>query len=337
MMSGGTRMIELRGVNKRFAGTVAVDDVSLTIPDGELTILLGPSGCGKTTLLRTINRMTELDGGEVFIDGEPVSATSQEELRRHIGYAIQSVGLFPHMTVRRNIATVPRLLGWDAARIETRVTELLSLVGLDPGQYADKKPHQLSGGEAQRIGVARALAADPPVLLMDEPFGALDPINRERLQREFAELHRTLGKTVVFVTHDIEEAVLLGDRIVLMREGRIVQTGAPEELWRSPSSDFVRDFFGEEFGLRILSRHRVADLEYGPEPASGAPRVSPETNLRDALAIMVTEGVEEVAVAEGVGEISAAEGVGESAVAEDGQVVGGLTFRAVIRGVREAT
>ena len=312
-------MIELRGVTKRYDTTIAVDDVSLIVPDGELTILLGPSGCGKTTLLRTINRMVEIDAGEVLIDGTATTAVPPEELRRHIGYAIQSVGLFPHMTVRRNIATVPRLLGWDAARIAERVTELLSLVGLDPAVYADKRPHELSGGEAQRIGVARALAADPPVLLMDEPFGALDPINRERLQREFAALHRRLGKTVVFVTHDIEEAILLSDRIVLMRGGRIVQSGSPEELWRGPEHQFVRDFFGDEFGLRILSRHRIADLTPGPAPQRPSPAVRPDTNLRDALAIMVTESADSVVVRDG------------------DRTIGGLSFCDIVTQVREAT
>ncbi len=312
-------MIELRNVTKRFGETVAVDGVSLTIPDGELTIVLGPSGCGKTTLLRAINRMVEIDAGEVLIDGRSITTVAPEELRRHIGYAIQSVGLFPHMSVGRNIATVPRLLRWDADRIEKRVAELLELVGLDPAVYAEKRPSELSGGEAQRVGVARSLAADPPVLLMDEPFGALDPISRERLQREFADLHRRLGKTVVFVTHDIEEAVILGDRIVLMRDGRIIQVGAPEELWLTPDQQFVRDFFGDEFGLRILSRHRVSDLTLGPAPTGGAPRVLPETNLRDVLAIMVLESADQVAVV------------------TDGQVTGGLTFCEVVTQVRQAS
>jgi len=239
-------------------------------------------------------------------------------LRRQIGYAIQSVGLFPHMTVARNIATVPRLLGWDKRRIQARVTELLTLVALDPNTYAHKHPGELSGGEAQRVGVARALAADPPVMLMDEPFGALDPISRERLQREFAALHKRLGKTVVFVTHDVEEAVLLGDRIVLMRQGRIVQEGAPEELWRTPGHEFVREFFGDEFGLRILSRHRVSDVAFGPAPQGQAPRVTPSTTLRDVLAIMVTEGVDQVAVF------------------GDDTLLGGLTFCEVVTQVRRS-
>ena len=330
-------MIELRHITKRYGATTAVDDVSLTIPDGELTIVLGPSGCGKTTLLRAINRMVEVDAGEVLIDGRPIMAAPPQELRRHIGYAIQSVGLFPHMTVSRNIATVPRLLRWDRTRIEKRVTELLELVGLDPTAYAGKRPHELSGGEAQRVGVARALAADPPVLLMDEPFGALDPISRERLQREFASLHRQLGKTVVFVTHDIEEAVLLGDRIVLMREGRIVQEGAPEELWRSPGQQFVRDFFGDEFGLRILSRHRVSDLVLGPPPGGAAPRVGLETNLRDVLATMVTESVDRVAVVSDRSQADLVPG-GGAADQDPGQgVMGGLTFCEVVTQVRQAT
>lgn len=312
-------MIELRNVTKRYNGKPAVEDLSLTIERGELTILLGPSGCGKTTTLRAINRMVEIDSGDVLVNGSSVTDSAPDELRRHIGYAIQSVGLFPHMTVHRNIATVPRLLGWERERIDGRVTELLELVGL-AASYAEKKPGELSGGEAQRVGVARALAADPPVLLMDEPFGALDPINRERLQREFAQLHRRLGKTVVFVTHDIEEAVLLGDRIVLMRDGRVVQDASPEGLWRAPASEFVRDFFGDEFGLRILSRHRVSDLPTGPPPAGPAPSVRPDTNLRDALARMVTESCDQMAI-----------------VDESGEVVGGLTFRDVVTGVREAT
>jgi osmoprotectant transport system ATP-binding protein len=312
-------LIELRHVTKRFGDTVAVDDVSLEIPEGQLTILLGPSGCGKTTTLRTINRLAEIDEGEILLQGEPIDQTPPHELRRHIGYAIQSVGLFPNMTVTRNVGTVPRLLGWDRQRIAQLSREQLELVGLDAGEYGDKMPHELSGGEAQRVGVARALAANPPVLLMDEPFGALDPISREHLQREFADLHKRLGKTVVFVTHDIEEAVLLGDRIVLMRDGSIVQEGAPEDLWRSPATEFVRDFFGDEFGLRILSRHRVCDLPLGPAPDGDVPRVGLESNLRDVLAIMVTESSEDVAVE------------------RDGDVVGGLSFCAVVTGVREMT
>lgn len=313
-------MIELRNVSKRFGDRVAVDDVSLTVPAGELAILLGPSGCGKTTALRSINRMVRIDSGEVLVGGRPVDGVAPDVLRRQIGYAIQSVGLFPHMDVARNIGTVPRLLKWDRARIAGRVEELLDLVGLDADTYSGVYPHELSGGEAQRVGVARALAADPPVLLMDEPFGALDPINRERLQREFALLHRRLKKTVVFVTHDIEEAVLLGDRIVLMREGRVVQDDTPERLWRTPVTGFVREFFGDEFGLHVLSRHTVSDLTPGPLPPEGAPLVTPGTDLRNALALMVAEASGSVGVVDG-----------------SGAVTGGLTFHDIVSQVREGT
>jgi len=312
-------VIELRNVTKRFGDAVAVDDITLNIPEGELTILLGPSGCGKTTTLRMINRLSEVDEGEILLQGRSITDTPPHELRRHIGYAIQSVGLFPNMTVSRNIGTVPRLLGWDKDRIAKRVNDQLELVGLTPEIIAEKMPSELSGGEAQRVGVARALAADPPVLLMDEPFGALDPITREHLQREFAALHKRLGKTIVFVTHDIEEAVLLGDRIVLMRDGKLIQEGAPEDLWRSPATKFVSDFFGDEFGLRILSRHRVSELPLDSAPAPGAPNVTPESNLRDVLASMVPTSSENVAVS------------------RDGQVIGGLSFCDVVTGVREAT
>ncbi|MEN6431042.1 MAG: ATP-binding cassette domain-containing protein [Coriobacteriales bacterium] len=237
-------MIELEHVTKRYGDVAAVDDLSLVVKEGELAILLGPSGCGKTTTLRSINRMVEIDHGAIRIDGVDIKERQPDDLRRHIGYGIQSVGLFPHMTVARNIGVVPGLLGWDDTKIATRVRELLEMVGLDPKEYAHKKPRELSGGEAQRVGVARALAADPPLLLMDEPFGALDPLTRERLQVEFRALQRDLHKTVVFVTHDVAEAALLGDRIALMRAGRLVQYATPLELWEHPADTFVSDFFG---------------------------------------------------------------------------------------------
>lgn len=260
-------MIELSHVTKRYGETVAVDDLSLAINDGELAVLLGPSGCGKTTTLRAINRMVEIDSGSIMIAGTDIREQHPDELRRHIGYGIQSVGLFPHMTVARNISVVPRLLGWDADRVADRVTELLEMVGLDPKTYAHKRPRQLSGGEAQRVGVARALAADPPVLLMDEPFGALDPLTRERLQVEFRRLQRTLGKTVVFVTHDVAEAALLGDRIALMRTGRLVQFSTPQQLWDEPADPFVSEFFGQvgglAFGALVQSMREQADAADG--------------------------------------------------------------------------
>jgi osmoprotectant transport system ATP-binding protein len=289
-------MISLDHVTKRYAEKTAVDDVTFEVAAGEFAVLLGPSGCGKTTTLRAINRMIDIDAGSIRVDGVDVLAQKPDELRRHIGYVIQSIGLFPHLSVARNVATVPRLLGWDATRTNTRVRELLDLVGLDPEHYADKRPSQLSGGEQQRVGVARALAADPAVLLMDEPFGALDPLSRQRLQVEFRKLQRSLGTTVVFVTHDVEEAVIMGDRIALMQGGRLVQFAPPEVLWQHPATPFVRDFFGDELALKILSRHTVATAALDAGDGSGLARVSCETSLKDALASMVASGRDAIAV-----------------------------------------
>jgi len=289
-------MISLDHVTKRYAEKTAVDDVSLEVAAGEFAVLLGPSGCGKTTTLRAINRMVDIDAGSIRVDGVDVLAKKPDELRRHIGYVIQSIGLFPHMSVARNVATVPRLLGWNSIRTSTRVTELLELVGLDPAHYAEKRPGQLSGGEQQRVGVARALAADPAVLLMDEPFGALDPLSRQRLQVEFRKLQRSLGTTVVFVTHDVEEAVIMGDRIALMQDGRLVQFGAPEDLWQRPATPFVSDFFGDELALKILARHSVGATPLESGDSRGLARLGPETSLKDALAAMVSSGRDAIAV-----------------------------------------
>ena len=250
-------MITLEHVTKRYGDRSAVDDLSFEVPDGEVAVLIGPSGCGKTTTLRMVNRLIEPTSGRILIDGTDAATLKPEELRRHIGYAIQSVGLFPHLTVADNIATVPKLLGWKADKIAPRVTELLDLVGLDPAEYARKYPRQLSGGEAQRIGVARALAADPPVLLMDEPFGAVDPLNRDRLQSEFVKIQRELKKTVIFVTHDVDEAIRLADRIALMRDGRLQQYDSPETLLDHPGNKFVHDFVGADAALKRLGRVRV--------------------------------------------------------------------------------
>jgi osmoprotectant transport system ATP-binding protein len=253
-------MITLEHITKTYGDRLAVDDLSLEVDDGDVAVLIGPSGCGKTTTLRMINRLIEPTSGRILIDGTDATTLKPEELRRHIGYAIQSVGLFPHLTVAENIATVPKLLGWKQARIAARATELLDLVGLDPKRYADKYPRQLSGGEAQRIGVARALAADPPVLLMDEPFGAVDPLNRDRLQVEFAKIQRELKKTVVFVTHDVDEAIRLADKIALMRLGHLEQYDSPEELLDHPASKFVHDFVGADAALKRLGRVRVDEV-----------------------------------------------------------------------------
>ena len=245
--------LELREVSKIYPDSAepAIRDLSLDVAAGELCILIGPSGSGKTTAMRLINRMIELTSGDILVDGTSIRDRPPAELRRHIGYAIQQVGLFPHETVEENIATVPRLLGWDAARIRDRVGELLDLVGLDAPLRA-RYPAQLSGGQRQRVGVARALAADPPLLLMDEPFGAIDPITRARLQEEFARLQRDLGKTVVFVTHDIDEALKLGDRIAVLKPGGVLaQYATPEDLVRAPADEFVEEFVGAD---RMIQR-----------------------------------------------------------------------------------
>jgi len=253
-------MIRLEQLTKRFGDKVAVDGLTLEVPDGEVCVLIGPSGCGKTTTLRMINRLVEPTSGTILIGGRDATSMPVEELRRGLGYAIQSVGLFPHLDVAGNIATVPKLLGWDRARIAARTDELLALVGLDPATYAGKYPRQLSGGEAQRIGVARALAADPPVLLMDEPFGAVDPLNRERLQAEFARIQRELRKTVIFVTHDVDEAIRLADRIAVMRDGRLQQYDTPEQVLDHPANKFVHDFMGADRALKRLGRVRVESV-----------------------------------------------------------------------------
>ncbi|HET7581278.1 MAG TPA: betaine/proline/choline family ABC transporter ATP-binding protein [Candidatus Limnocylindria bacterium] len=257
-------VVALEHVTKRYGrgdAPPAVDDLSLTIGAGEICVLVGPSGCGKTTTMKMINRLIEPTSGRITIAGEDVGALSPVELRRRIGYVIQQVGLFPHMTVADNVAIVPRLLRWPANRVNERIAELLELVGLDPGSYAGRYPAALSGGERQRVGVARALAADPPVMLMDEPFGAVDPIRRERLQNEFLRLQDKVRKTVVFVTHDVDEAIKMADRIaILQRGGVLAQYDTPDAILASPASEFVERFVGADRGLKRLSLGRVRDL-----------------------------------------------------------------------------
>jgi osmoprotectant transport system ATP-binding protein len=254
-------MITFRAVSKRYPdGTTAVDDLTLDMRSGEITVLLGPSGCGKTTTLRMINRLIEPTSGLIELDGRDLGTTPVHELRRGIGYVIQQTGLFPHLTIAENIATVPRLLGWGKRRRRARALELIELVGLDTDS-ADRYPSQLSGGQQQRVGVARALAADPPVLLMDEPFGAVDPVRRRALQSEFRRLQRELGKTVVFVTHDVDEAVLLGDRVAVMRQGgEVLQFAPPDTLLAQPSDPYVATFLGPTRGLELLSLRPAADV-----------------------------------------------------------------------------
>ncbi|MEJ2664975.1 MAG: ABC transporter ATP-binding protein [Spirochaetia bacterium] len=251
-------MIRLERVSKYYGENPAVKNLSFTVQGGEVCVLIGPSGCGKSTTLKLINRLLAADSGEIFINNKNINAFKPELLRRKIGYVIQSIGLFPHMTVAENIATVPRLLSWDRAGISHRVDELLELIGLDRRVYRDKFPGELSGGEAQRIGVARALAADPPLLLMDEPFGAVDPLTREVLQQEFLNIQQELKKTVIFVTHDLNEAIRLADRIIIMRGGEIIQNDTPERVLSRPKNRFVRDFVGTDRVLKRLSRIPVA-------------------------------------------------------------------------------
>ena len=253
-------MILLEHVTKYYGDSTAVNDLSLEVGAGEVCVLIGPSGCGKTTTLRMINRLIEPTSGRIIVNGRDTSQTRPEQLRRSIGYAIQSVGLFPHMTVAANIATVPELLHWDKSQISRRIEELLNLVNLDPAEYAPKYPGQLSGGEAQRIGVARALAADPPNLLMDEPFGAVDPLTREKLQAQFIRIQQELKKTVILVTHDLDEAIRLADRIAIMNSGKLVQYDTPEVVLSKPADKFVHDFVGTDRALKRLSRISIKDF-----------------------------------------------------------------------------
>jgi osmoprotectant transport system ATP-binding protein len=277
-------------VSKRYPGRAepALKELTLEIPAGTFCVLVGPSGGGKTTALKMVNRLIPYDSGDIRIDGRSVRSLPTTELRRGIGYVIQQIGLFPHMTIGDNIATVPRLLGWSKARMRERAAELLALVGLETAD-ADRYPAQLSGGQRQRVGLARALAADPPLLLMDEPFGALDPITRARLQTELRRLHREVEKTVIFVTHDVDEAIMMGDRIAILREGgELAQYATPDELLAQPADEFVARFIGEDRALRRLALRRLADIELAPAPSSeGAPRVSAHTTARNAVSLML--------------------------------------------------
>ncbi|SMF20113.1 ABC transporter ATP-binding protein [Pseudogulbenkiania subflava] len=294
-------MIEFSQVSKTFDGQRAVEALDLVIPQGELAVLIGTSGSGKSTTLKMINRLVEYDSGTLRFAGEDVRHFRPETLRRRMGYAIQSIGLFPHWTVEQNIATVPQLLNWPKPRIRDRVTELLALLHLEPEQYRGRFPHQLSGGQQQRVGVARALAADPDVLLMDEPFGALDPVTRAALQDELRRIHALSGKTIVLVTHDIDEALGLAQRIVLLERGRIVQQGSPLELLTRPASDAVRDFIGRsDIGIKLLALERVAARARQGEAAAGEP-IAAAATLREALSAFVTRGADRLPVIDAQG------------------------------------
>jgi osmoprotectant transport system ATP-binding protein len=312
--------IDFDRVTKRYGDNPnpAIDDLSLTIPAGEICVVIGPSGGGKTTAMKMINRLISISEGDITIDGTSVKALEKTELRRGMGYVIQQIGLFPHMTVEDNVATVPRLLRWDKSRTRARGRELLELVGLDPDEHGGRYPAQLSGGQRQRVGLARAMAADPPLMLMDEPFGAIDPITRERLQDDFLRLHREIRKTVVFVTHDIDEAIKMGDRICILREGGVLaQYDTPEGILARPADEFVARFVGADRGLKRLALRRLDEVRLLPVDAAsgdGAPVCSTKTTLRDALSLMLTEG-----------------SMGVLVQSENGEPKGYLTFEIVSR------
>ncbi|MBX5220541.1 ABC transporter ATP-binding protein [Rhizobium sp. NLR8a] len=301
-------MIEIRNVTKRYGAATVVDKVSMNVEKGEITVIVGTSGSGKSTLMRMINRLVPISEGQIFVNGQNVMDVEVTELRRRIGYAIQGHGLFPHRTVAQNIATVPRLLEWDSRRIAARVEELLGLFNLDPAEFAEKYPHQLSGGQQQRVGVARALAAEPELLLMDEPFGALDPVIRGKAQDDLLAIQKQFGTTVILVTHDMDEAFHLGNQIAVMSQGRLLQCSTPEKILTEPADPFVQQLTGtSDRALRLMS---LLPLKESMEPAkSGLAYALPQSlSLRDALAEMIWQGVDEAAVQDGekapVGSIS---------------------------------
>jgi osmoprotectant transport system ATP-binding protein len=308
--------IELEHLSKVYPGVAApaVHDVSMTIPAGEMVVLVGPSGCGKTTTMKMVNRLIEPTSGVIRLGGEDVTRADPVQLRRRIGYVIQSIGLFPHMTIAENVGQVPIMLGWSKARVSDRVGEMLELVGLDPAKFAKRYPRQLSGGQQQRVGVARALAADPPVLLMDEPFGATDPITRERLQEEFRGLQQRLGKTVIFVTHDFEEALILGDRVaVLADQSRIVQYDTPRMLVGSPAEEHVSQFIGSSAHVRMLGLLTARDA--ATAGITGSAPIPADASLRRTLDELMS-GIPALDVVDG-----------------DGRTLGGLDFASLSRTV----
>ncbi len=307
----GAAPLEFRDVTKRYPGTkgAALENLSFTVPAGEVCVLVGPSGCGKTTAMRLVNRMIDLSSGDILIDGKSILKQQPTDLRREIGYVIQHVGLFPHLSINGNISVVPRLLGWDKKRCNDRAAELLELIGL-PVEMGKRYPSQLSGGQRQRVGVARALAADPPLMLMDEPFGAIDPINRERLQNEFLRLQRELRKTIVFVTHDIDEAIKMGDKIAILREGGdLVQFDTPANILADPADDFVAQFVGADRGLKRLALTTLEEVDLDDTAAAREKNLDAhdgvtvpiKSTLRDALSVMMTDSVRPLLVVDGDG------------------------------------
>jgi len=319
---GGGVPIVLDGVTKKYPGTdsAAVDNIHLDIAPGDIVMLVGPSGCGKTTTMRMINRLIEPTSGRILIDGEDVLSLNDVKLRRTIGYVIQQIGLFPHLTIESNVAMVPKLLGWDKSRTSKRVAEMLGVVGLDPDEFGHRYPRQLSGGQQQRVGVARALAADPPIMLMDEPFGAVDPITRTKLQDEFLNLQQRLKKTIVFVTHDFDEAVKMGDKIAVLDKGsRIAQYATPEEILTSPADDFVAGFVGHGATLKRLQLERLDSLDLHPaeKAEAGIEPLPIRSTLHDVLDAMIADGLDAVPVV------------------RDGQIIGTVTLEDLLGRVRE--
>lgn len=315
-------MIQLDHVTKNYEGTGrhAVDNLNLTIESGMTVALIGPSGCGKTTTMRMINRLETPTVGRVLVNGRDITSTDPRQLRRSIGYVIQQVGLFPHMTIARNIATVPRLLGWDQARMHRRIDELLELVSLDPAVVRDRLPHQLSGGQRQRVGFARALAADPSIMLMDEPFGAIDPITRVKLQDEFRQILKKVSKTVVIVTHDLDEAIKMGDRIAIMRDGKLLQYDTPQALLADPANEFVRDFLGSDRAIKRLSLIEVSSVMEGPIALMPSSTISAGSNLHQALSRILSDDLAGLAVTNA-----------------DGQAIGYLSREALFATQRRAS
>ncbi len=304
-MSGAAAEIVFDHVTKRYPGRAepAINDLSLTIPAGDICCLVGPSGAGKTTAMKMVNRLIDISEGDITIGGVSVRSMEVTQLRRGIGYVIQQVGLFPHMTVADNVATVPRLLGRPKDQIYRRVDELLELVDLPAVDYRSRFPAQLSGGERQRVGLARALAANPPAMLMDEPFGAVDPITRARLQHELLRIQRELRRTIIFVTHDIDEAILLGDWIAILREGGVLaQYDTPERILAHPADEFVARFVGVDRGLKLLALRRLDALELEPLDGAARPAAAGSTTLRDALSLMLTHGSRSLVVLDDEGE-----------------------------------
>ena len=298
-------MIVFENVTKIFDGRPVIENLNLHIEKGKITVLIGASGSGKSTTLKMINRLIEHEAGRILFAGEEIRSFQIEDLRRRMGYAIQSIGLFPHWTVAQNIATVPQLLHWDKQRIEQRVDELLNMLNLEPSKYRDRYPHQLSGGQQQRIGVARAMAADPEILLMDEPFGALDPITRTVLQEELKRIHQLSGKTILLVTHDIDEALSLADHLVLMDQGKIIQEGRPAQLLADPANDFVRHFMGRsDLGVKILSLQTVQErFREGQSQLAVSLAISGNASLKEALSQFVAHGVEVLPVRDDNGQL----------------------------------